>query len=165
MLFRVLFTYCLVWNITLGQQVIITTVPDTPVSLIFNEGTLNVSLYCEVIQNNEQIQTRWLVQRTTDSMPLNTDYNAAGELISPADLVGKITAIGDVIPNLASNLTFETNFTILNFTSEFHRVLIKCGPQGTLREFNLGFPSRYNTDITINLSICLFSCSISINSC
>ena len=153
MLSRVLlyfFIYCLVWNIALTQ--VITTVPDTPVNLIFDEGTLNVSLYCMVIQNNEQIQTRWLVQRTIDSIPLTTDYNAAGELISPADLVGKITAIGEVIPGIS--LTFETNFTILNFTSEFHQVLIKCGPQGTLREFNLGFPSRYNTDITSNLSIC-----------
>ena len=149
MLSRVLlyfFTYFLVRNIALGQQVIITTVPDTdssPVYLIFDEGTLNVSLYCEVIQNNEQIQTRWLVQRPTDSLPLLTNYNAAGELISPADLVGKITAIGEIIPNLASNLTFETNFTILNFTTEFHQVLIKCGPQGVLRQFNLGFPSKY----------------------
>ena len=133
-------------NIALGQQVIVTTVPDTdssPVYFIFDEGTLAVSLYCKVTQNNEQIQTRWLVQRPIDSGALATSYNAAGELTSPADLVGKITAIGDVISGISLNLTFQTNFTILNFTIEFHQVLIKCGPQGTLREFNLGFPSKY----------------------
>ena len=125
-------------SLTSGQ-VIYTTVPSTnngPAYVIFEEGTLNVSLYCEVIQNSIQVQTSWFVKRQTDSSPILTDYNSAGELISPADLVGKITAIGDVISG--SSLTLETNFTILNFTNEFDLVKIKCGPQ--LREFNLGFP-------------------------
>ena len=125
------------------QQVNFTTIPNTdsgPVYLIPKEGTLNVSLYCKVILNNFQIQTRWLVKRPMDSLPITTDYNAAGELISPPFLMGKIRAIGDVIPDLESNLTYETNFTILNFTSEFDVIQIKCGPQGVLREFNLGFP-------------------------
>ena len=107
-------------------------------NLIPEEGTLN--LYCKVIQNNLQIQTRWLVKRQTDSLAITTDYNAFGELISPAFLVGKITTIGDVIPNLVSNLTYETNFILLNFTSEYDVIQFKCGPQGILREFNLGFP-------------------------
>ena len=94
-----------------------------------------------MIYNIGQVQTRWLVKRSTDSTPLLTDYNSAGELISPADLVGKITAIGDVIPGIS--LTFETNFTILNFTSEFDQALIQCAQTGSSlvrREFNLGFP-------------------------
>ena len=141
---KVLLYFFLLRSFALSQQQVnFTTIPNTdsgPVYLITNEGTLNVSLYCKVILNSLQIQTRWLVRRPMDSLLITTDYNAAGELISPPFLMGKITAIGDVIPNLASNLTYETNFTILNFTSEFDVIQIKCGPQGVLREFNLGFP-------------------------
>ena len=123
---------------TLGQ-VIFTTVPNTnngPAYVFVEEGTLNVSLYCQVNSNNIQIQTRWLVKRSTDIALFVLDFNTAGELISPADLVGKITAIGDVI--LGISLTYETNLTILNFTSEFDHVQIQCGLQGfELRKFNL----------------------------
>ena len=135
----VILLFLIAVSLTSGQ-VIFTTVPNTnngPAYVISEEGTLNVSLYCEVIQNNLQIQTTWFVKIQTDTIAI-TDYNAAGELISPADLVGKITVIGDVIPGIS--LTFETNFTILNFTNEFDLVQIKCGPQATVREFNLGFP-------------------------
>ena len=146
MFFKVLLYFFLVRSFVSSQQhVDFITIPDTesgPVYLIPEEGTLNVSLYCKVIQNNFQIQTRWLVKRPTDSLLINTNYNAYGELISPSFLVGKVTAIGNVIPNLASNLTYETNFTILNFTREFDVIQFKCGPQGILREFNLGFPGK-----------------------
>ena len=135
----VILLFLIAVSLTSGQ-VIFTTVPNTnsaPAYVVSEEGTLNLSLYCEVIQNNLQIQTTWFVKIQTDTIAI-TDYNAAGELISPANLVGKITAIGDVIPGIS--LTFETNFTILNFTNEFNLVQIKCGPQATLREFTLGFP-------------------------
>ena len=48
-----------------------------------------------------------------------------------------------------SSLTFETNFTILNFTSEFNLALIQCAQSfpGTLREFNLGFPGKMKYSI------------------
>ena len=108
----VILLFLIAVSLTSGQ-VIFTTVPNTnsgPAYVKSEEGTLNVSLYCELIQNNEQIQTTWFVKIQTDTIAI-TDYNAAGELISPADLVGKITAIGDVIPGIS--LTFETNFTIL----------------------------------------------------
>ena len=58
--------------------------------------------------------------------------------------MGKITAIGaigDVI--LGSSLTFETNITILNFTSEFDLAQVECAQtESSLvkRKFNLGFP-------------------------
>ena len=128
-----------------------TTDPDTedgPAYVFAEKGTLNVSIYCEVT-NNGQVQTSWRVKRQTDSTPILTDYNSAGELTSPGDLVGKITAIGDVIPGIS--LTYETNFTVLNFTNEFDQALIQCAQSfpGTIREFNLGFPGKMKCNIII----------------
>ena len=133
------FTFVLTTSIASSQQVF-TTVPNTdsgPAYVFADEGTRNVSLYCMVIQNNIQIQTLWFVKRQNDSAERPTDYNAAGELTSPSDLVGKITATGDVIPGNMQSLTYETNLTILNFTSEFNLAQVQCesGPV-----FNLGFP-------------------------
>ena len=135
-------TFLLITSIVWGQM--FTTDPDTedgPAYVFAEKGTLNVSLYCEV-NNNGRVQTRWTIKRQTDTQLLITDYNSAGELILPVDLVGKITAIGDVING--SSLTLETNFTILNFTSEFNLALLRCAQSipGTLREFNLGFPGK-----------------------
>ena len=106
--------------------------------MLAEEGALNVSLYCYVVSNNIQVQTRWLVKRSTDSMLVLTEYNITGKLTSPVDLVGKIIAIGNVISGFET--TYQNNLTILNFTREFNLVQMKCGPQGTVREFNLGFP-------------------------
>ena len=80
-----------------------TTIPSTnsgPAFTLVEEGKLNVSLYCEVISKNIQVETSWLVKRSTDAMLLTTEYNTSSELASSVDLVGKITAIGDVILNL-----------------------------------------------------------------
>ena len=127
-------------SLTTGQ-IIFTTVPGTdngPAYVLAEEGALNVSLYCYVVSNNIQVQTRWLVKRSTDSMLVLTEYNITGKLTSPVDLVGKIIAIGNVISGFET--TYQNNLTILNFTREFNLVQMKCGPQGTVREFNLGFP-------------------------
>ena len=130
-----------------SSQVIFTTVPSTNSGpyVFAEERTPNVSLYCEVISQNIQVLTRWFVKRQTDNMIRITDYNAAGELTFPNDLLGKITAIGSVIPDSLQNLTYETNFTILNFTSEFDLAQIQCGPNdGLTRTFIIGLPGMYN---------------------
>ena len=49
-------------SLTTGQ-IIFTTVPGTdngPAYVLAEEGALNVSLYCYVVSNNIQVQTRWL---------------------------------------------------------------------------------------------------------
>ena len=134
------FTFVLTTSIASSQ--VFTTVPNTdsgPAYVFADEGRRNVSLYCIVIQNNIQIQTPWFVKRQIDSAERLTNYNAAGELTSPSDLVGKITATGDVIPGNMQSLTYETNLTILNFTSEFNLAQVQCG-SGPIRVFNFGFP-------------------------
>ena len=83
-----------------GQYTTISSTNSGPAFTLVEEGKLNVSLYCEVISKNIQVETRWLVKRSTDAMLLTTEYNTSSELASSVDLVGKITAIGDVILNL-----------------------------------------------------------------
>ena len=103
-------------------------------------------------------------KRSTDSVFLLTEHNITGELTSPTDLVGKIIAIGNVISGL--EITYENNLTILNFTREFNPVQIKCGPQGNVRKFNLGFPSMLMTVFvifTLIMHINSNSSSISVN--
>ena len=59
-----------------SSEIVFITVPDTdngPAYVLTEEGTLNVSLYCYVVSNNIQVQTRWLVKRSTDSMFLLTE--------------------------------------------------------------------------------------------
>ena len=123
------------------SQVTYTTVPNTdsgPAYVFADEGTLNVSIYCEVFSSSNQIQTRWLIKRQSDGSPLGLTYN--NEVITePAFLVGKATITGELVPN--SVTTYRSNFTILNFTNVFDLSQLKCGPLGqTLREFNFGFP-------------------------
>ena len=153
-------------TVSLAYSQIFTTVPNTdngPGYVFAEEGTLNVSLYC-MIYNNGLVQTRWLVKRQSDNNLVIPDFNSAGELISPANLLGKITAIGDVIPGIS--LTYETNFTILNFTNEFDMAQVDCAQSfpGTSREFNLGFPGNISTPFFIIFYLHISS-SISINSC
>ena len=127
-------------SVALGQVTYI-TVPNTdngPAYVFADEGTLNVSLYCEVFSDSIQIQTRWLIKRQSDGSLLGLTYT--NEVITePAFLVGKATITGGLVPN--SVTTYRTNFTILNFTNVFNLSQLMCGPLGqTLREFNFGFP-------------------------
>ena len=130
-------------SLTFGQLTY-KTVPDTdngPAYVFAEEGTLNVSIYCEVINNNVQAQSRWLIIRDDNSQSIVPSFDGSGKCTNPADLVGKIEAIGDDI--IQGSVTYQTNFTILNFTVEFDLILnlIRCGPQGhPQRTFNFGFP-------------------------
>ena len=131
-------------SITLSQ-VTYTTVPNTdsgPAYVFADEGTLNVSIYCKV-NNNGQALTRWLIKRNDDSAMIEPAFDFNGKVTNPPDLVGKIEAIGNVL--VQGSLTFQTNFTILNFTDEFDLSQVKCGPQSaTLRQFNFRFPGTYS---------------------
>ena len=131
-------------DLVLGQVTYI-TIPETesgPAYVFADEGTLNVSVYCVVFLDNEQFRSRWLVRRQVDAGYILPDFNISGEVTGPAqatDLIGKIKATGELITN--TSFTFQTNFTIVNFTTEFQMSIVKCGPQGeSLREFNFSFP-------------------------
>ena len=72
------------------QHTTISSTNSGPAYTLFEEGTLNVSLYCEVISKNRQVQIRWLVKRSTDAVELTTEYNISSELAFSVDLMGKI---------------------------------------------------------------------------
>lgn len=135
--------FLLTASLTFGQLTY-RTVPDTdsgPAYVFAEEGTLNVSIYCEVINNNVQALSRWLIIRDDNNQLIVPSFDSSGKCTSPADLIDKIEAIGDVI--IQGSITYQTNFTILNFTVEFDLILnlIRCGPQGyPPRVFNFGFP-------------------------
>ena len=123
------------------SQITYTTIPDTdsdrPAYVFANEGTENISLYCLVDNSGTQTVSRWSIMRKTDSSLLPITFFINGTVDTPADLIGKITAIGDPFPGLP--ITYQTNFTIINFTNEFDLSQLKCGETGILRTFNLGF--------------------------
>ena len=119
------------------SQITVTTIPDTDY-VFANEGTENISLYCVVDNDGNQTITDWFIMRQTDSNLVQPSFHKNGTVIEPADLIGKIEAIGDPFPQLPT-ITYQTNFTIINFTSEFDLSQLKCGPQGSFRTFNLGF--------------------------
>ena len=124
-------------NLVISQITSVTTIPDTDY-VFANEGTENISLYCVVDIDGNQTITDWFIMRQTDSMLTQPSFYKNGTVNTPADLIGKIEAIGDPFPPLPT-ITYQTNFTIINFTSEFDLSQLKCGTQGTLRTFNLGF--------------------------
>lgn len=49
-----------------------------------------------LLRDDQQYYGTWF-KRQTDSIAVITDDTDAGEHISPVDLVGKITAIGDLV--------------------------------------------------------------------
>ena len=144
---------CCSKNLVISQTITYNTIPDTdsgvPAYVFANEGTENVQLYCEVIRNDMNVQTRWLIKRQNDLnfAILTFDVNGTVSSSEHSDLIGKIEAIGEPI---SQTLQFQTNFTIINFTSEFDLSQIKCGPDGAqLREFNLGLPGIFKTLLTL----------------
>ena len=131
-------------NLLLGE-VTYNTIPDTnsgPGYVFAEEGTLNVSIYCKVFINGEQFQSRWLVKRQSDTGLILPNFDVSGQVTGPlpqaSTLIGKIIATGELIPN--ASVASQTNFTIVNLTSEFNLSQIQCGPQGETQKFNFGFP-------------------------
>jgi len=124
-------------------QINITTIPNTDdgdAYVFGEEGDLNISMYCEVINNDIQlkVQTSWYLQRQSDSGPPTlVVFDPDGIPNTPSDLADDIIALGEEAPGLGGE-TFRTNFTILNFTSQFTQALLQCGTSLVRRNFNLG---------------------------
>ena len=119
-----------------------------PIYAIGHAGT-NVSLYCLVFnegagQNGEQIRTAWQSKRANDSVYDVVSFNPTGISMGPVYLVGRMEVTG--LP-LAGG-TFRTNFTLINFTSEFNLISFKCGQlnEETI-QFTLGLPSKTNSNL------------------
>ena len=114
-----------------------------PIYLITEDGT-DVSLYCLVInegagQGGEQIRTVWRSKRTVDSVFESVTFNSSGVSMSPVYLAGRIEVTG--LP--LGGGTFRSNFTLLNFTSEFDLISFRCGQLNKdAMFFTLGLPGK-----------------------
>ena len=140
---NVIFSLFLLIPAVVLSQTNITTIPSSgtdQIYLITSEGD-DVPLYCVVFSNGPAL-TAWGYQRANESTyELITIIN--GELTEPKFLVGRVDTDGMQIPS--TNLTFRTNFTILNFTSDLDLISFQCGPPGTTKQFKIGLPGKRKT--------------------
>ena len=111
---------------------------DTQPTYVLGQEGEEIPIICTVIRNNAQVISAWQIKRTIDSNFELTDFNSTtGELTSPSFFIGKFTAIGELTQ---SGRSFQTNFTIVNFTTEFNLVEILCGASGINTRFIVGLP-------------------------
>ena len=139
------------------SQITVTTIPDTdsdPAYVFANEGTDDISLYCIVDNGGTQTVTDWFIMRQTDSNLIQPSFHINGTVIEPADLIGKIEVTGKPFPPLPT-ITYQTNFTVINFTSDLDQSQIICGPQGSFKTFNFGFTGNNNMTSKLSLYIVL----------
>ena len=101
------------------------------------EDELNFTLQCSVFNNDIKVVTEWFIQRDSIETVVTSIVFTNGIISTPEGLADDVTMIGDNVPGL--NVTYLTNFTILNFTSQFDWATIECGISGNRRTFNLGF--------------------------
>ncbi len=124
-------------------QIEIDTNPETEDGVItyvsFVEGETNATVECTVINNGvTQVVTDWFIQRESDSMVTQISFSN-GIPTNPIDLADELIAIGEPHPTI-DGLTYLTNFTIFNFTSQFDGATLQCGSGSNRRSFVLGFP-------------------------
>ena len=114
---------------------------DTQPTYVIGQEGDDILILCTVIRNDAQVVSSWEIKRTIDSNFEPTLFNAtSGELTFPAFFIGKFTAIGKLTQSGQSS--FQTNFTIVNFTTEFDLVEILCGASGINTKFIVGLPGR-----------------------
>ena len=123
-------------------QISVSTIPETSgikVYVAAVEGEHNVTLLCFVYNGDTHVTTAWFIQRNSiESFVVPIDFFSNGTISNPNDLADDIFVTGDNVPN--TNVTFLSNFTILNFTSQFDGATIQCGTTTNRETFNLGFP-------------------------
>lgn len=135
---------CLLLFIYVYSQSTVTIPSNVENGIVYvpvNNDETNVTLVCEVFTGPTQmIPTIWTILRpSVDPDMFDFISFLDGEVTSPADLIGDLTITGDIIPGLS--FTYETNLTIVNFTSQFDNVTLRCGQDEIIR-FILGFPGK-----------------------
>ena len=121
----------------------ITTIPDTNTGdayITVKEGEINETVVCIVFNPTIQLQSIWRIQRQGEDTMLMSIFFTSNGVPTTAEFVGDLFATGDMIPDLQS--TYLTNFTFLNFTTEFDTTRLQCenGFNQERRTFFLGFP-------------------------
>uniref|UniRef100_A0A1X7T5I4 Uncharacterized protein n=1 Tax=Amphimedon queenslandica TaxID=400682 RepID=A0A1X7T5I4_AMPQE len=67
---------------------------------------------------------------------------STGEVTLPSEYIGQFTAVGEIVQGFSPTRTFQTNFTLLNFTREFDLAQILCGIRNPNENFvyTIGLP-------------------------
>ena len=117
-----------------------TTIPPTDGGLAYvfaDEGT-NVTVFCQEFLNGNRFLVSWQIQRATESTFTEIEFTD-GVSTGPDDVAGDITVTGDFLSDV---LTFRSNLTIIEFTSDYDGSMISCGSSPNPIIFNFGFPSK-----------------------
>ena len=131
-----------------SQEFTYITIPPTdggPGYVFADNGTVNVTVFCQEFVDGERFLVSWLIKRATDDTFLSIVFTIDGSGVStgPDGVAGDITVIGDPLSN-TTELTLQSNLTIAVFTAEYDRSSIRCGASISpdQRTFNFGFPSK-----------------------
>ena len=152
---RFLVVFILFSSLVLNCQTV--TIDNIPLSeyVIASEGK-EISLYCLTLNNDmSQAQTVWGIQKLGGNLRATTYNGTTGEVTAPPEYIGQFRATGELIPGLT--LTFQTNFTLLNFTREFDLARITCGTGNPGENFiyTIGLPGN-----CIKGLLCMLYCII-----
>ena len=130
-------------SLVLCQAITINNIPSSKY-VIASEGE-ETSLYCFILDDmSRQVQTTWLIQKLNESL-IGTEFNGStGEVTVPSEFTGQFTATGELIPGISQILTYQTNFTLLNFTRDFDLAEITCGTGNPGENFiyTIGLPGN-----------------------
>ena len=140
---RLLLLSILLSSLVLCQTLTIDRIPSSEY-VIASEGE-KISLYCLILNNDmSQAQTSWFIRKLGESITQITFNGSTGEVTSPSGLIGQFTATGELIQGISLTLTFQTNFTLLNFTREFDLARISCGTgnPGASFIYTIGLPGK-----------------------
>lgn len=134
------FLLCLCSILSAVQPLTITTIPEineelTQAYVPVESSALPVTIQCTVYNGNNQFNTLWFIQRSSDSSLISITLTN-GVIINPHDLSDDVIITGEPITD---HVSFGTNFTILNFTTQFDGAEVQCGTYSTRRKFKLGF--------------------------
>ena len=123
------------------------TIPPTdggPAYVFADNGTINVTVFCQEFQDGERFIVSWLIQRATDDTFLPISFTIDGVSTGPDSVADDITSTGVLLSNV-TGLTYRSNLTIAVFTAEYDGSSIRCGSSTSpdQRTFSFGFPSKY----------------------
>ena len=145
-------------NLVLNCQAV--TINRSPSSehVIASEGE-GVPIYCLTLNSDmSQAQTSWSIQKIGESIFTPLSFNGStGEITSPSEYIGQFTAVGEVVQGFSPTRTFQTNFTLLNFTREFDLAQVLCGIRNPNEYFvyTIGLPGNLSMHQRINVHVIL----------
>ena len=136
--FGLVVTLCLMYTYATGLCVgtLESTDPE-PGSFIDDfEGARNISLFCDIRDGGNRIQTVWSIQTAED----------VEQGRSSADIFTRFVLSGDIVSSGGFDIPLNTNLTLLELTADLDQAIIFCGDSinPLLASFTLRIYSKLN---------------------